>query len=237
MIRATVLGRKYSKKLSKPDLKATFSDVCLVKMELKSNDLRVQVFVLEKPYVVNMYRRNPRDEHYFHQQNKDRIKKTEDLQPRTKPVVTHYKNTYRLHLPWQKCLQSQFKRPFSPSPIAMLFTVTEEMYTWAVKPTQHCTRGGEGGEFVPFGHDGCMARNWKLHWNASTLLSGVVDFFAVILKREVFNGSTKEQFQNFLEQQQQQQHTFIRLYVESVFLNVRGRIYCLFNKLLWLYNF
>ena len=33
MIRAKVHGRKYSKMLSKPDLKATFSDVCLVKTE------------------------------------------------------------------------------------------------------------------------------------------------------------------------------------------------------------
>ena len=54
MIRAKVLGRKYSKMLSKPDLKATFSDVCLVKTELKSNDLKIQVFVLEKPYIVYM---------------------------------------------------------------------------------------------------------------------------------------------------------------------------------------
>ena len=54
MIRARVLWRKYSKKLSKPDLKATFSDVCLVKTELKSNDLRIQVFVLEKSYIVYM---------------------------------------------------------------------------------------------------------------------------------------------------------------------------------------
>ena len=46
--------KKYSKRLSKPDLKATFSDVCLVKTELKSNDLRIQVFVLEKPYIVYM---------------------------------------------------------------------------------------------------------------------------------------------------------------------------------------
>ena len=49
MIRAKVLGRKYSKRLLKPDLKATFSDVYLVKTELKSNDLRIQIFVLEKP--------------------------------------------------------------------------------------------------------------------------------------------------------------------------------------------
>ena len=54
MIRAKILGRTYSKRLSKPDLNATFSDVCLVKTELKSNDLRIQVFVLEKAYIVYM---------------------------------------------------------------------------------------------------------------------------------------------------------------------------------------
>ena len=54
MIRAKVLGRKHSKKLSKPDLKAAFSSVCLVETELGSNDLRIQVFVLEKPYIVYM---------------------------------------------------------------------------------------------------------------------------------------------------------------------------------------
>ena len=79
-----------------------------------------------------------------------------------------------LHSPWQKCLPSQIKRPFSPSPIAMLFAVTQEMHAWAAKPKQHCIRGGEGDEFVSFGHDGIMARNWKLYWNISTVLSGVV---------------------------------------------------------------
>ena len=54
MIRAKVLGRKYSKKVSKPDLKATSSDICLVKTELKSNYLRIQIFVLEMPYIVYM---------------------------------------------------------------------------------------------------------------------------------------------------------------------------------------
>ena len=72
------------------------------------------------------------------------------LQPRTKPVETHYKNTYFFHSPWQKCLPSQIKRPFPPSPFAMLFAITKEMHTWAVRPKQHCNRGGEGGEFVPF---------------------------------------------------------------------------------------
>ena len=54
MIRAKVIGRKHSKKLSKADLKAAFSDVYLVKMELRSNDLRIQVIVVEKPYIVYM---------------------------------------------------------------------------------------------------------------------------------------------------------------------------------------
>ena len=54
MIRAKVVSRKHSKRLSKPDLKATFSDVCLVKTELRLNDLRIQLFVLEKPYIIYM---------------------------------------------------------------------------------------------------------------------------------------------------------------------------------------
>ena len=66
------------------------------------------------------------------------------LQPRTKPVETHYKNTYFLHLPWQKCLLSHIKSLFPPSPIAMLFAVTQEMHALAAEPKQHCTRVGEG---------------------------------------------------------------------------------------------
>ena len=85
-----------------------------------------------------------------------------------------YTNTYFLHSPWQKCLLSQIKRLFPPSPIAMLFAVTQEMHAWTAEPKQHCTRGGEGDEFVPFGHDDNIARNWKLYWNVSTVLSGVV---------------------------------------------------------------
>ena len=54
MVRAKVLGRKYSKRLSKPDLKATIYDVCLINTELKLNDRRIQVFVMEKPYIVYM---------------------------------------------------------------------------------------------------------------------------------------------------------------------------------------
>ena len=96
----------------------------------------------------------------------------------------------------------------------MLFAVTVEIHTWAVKVKQHCTRGGEGGKFVPFGHDGCMAGNWKLYWNASTVLSGVVDFFCGGSEKSGFQWLRKEQFQNFLE------------------LYVGGTIYCFFNKFL-----
>ena len=59
MIRAKVLRRKYSKRLSKLDLKATFSD----KTELKSNDLRIRVLCFGKAlYRLHVYSRNPRDE-------------------------------------------------------------------------------------------------------------------------------------------------------------------------------
>ena len=185
MIRAKVLGRKYSKRLSKPDLKATFSDVCLVKTELKSNDLRIQVLILEKPHIVYMCIVE------IHEMNITSINKIKQGQNQSKRRPTTSDKTcwdtlqkyLFLHLTWQKCFQSQIKRPFLPSPIAMLFTG----HTWAVKPKQHCTRGGEGGEFVPFGQDGCMERNWKLHWNASTVLSCVVDFFC--------GGSEKSRFQ------------------------------------------
>ena len=99
MIRAKVLGRKYSKRLSKPDLKATFYDVCLVKTELKSNDLRIQVFVLEKPYIVYMCIVE------IHEMNITSINKAnEDLQARTKPVETHYKKTYFFALTLTKML-------------------------------------------------------------------------------------------------------------------------------------
>ena len=76
--------------------KATFSDVYLVKTELKSSDLRIQAFALKKPYIVYMCIVE------IHEMNitsinkikQGRIKANEDLQPRTKPVETHYKNTY-----------------------------------------------------------------------------------------------------------------------------------------------
>ena len=105
----------------------------------------------------------------------------------------------------------KLKDRFSP-PLLQCCRFT--VHTWAVKPKQHCTRGGEGGEFVPFGQDGCMERNWKLHWNASILLSWVVDFFCGGSEKSRFQWLHKEQFQNFLE------------------LYLQGRIYCFFNKFL-----
>ena len=99
----------------------------------------------------------------------------------------------------------------------MLFTVTQEMHTWAVKPKQHCTMGGEGDEFVPFEHDGCMTEIENCI-EMPQHLSGVVDKTCPGLwwfRRAVFNGSTKSSFKIFFN-----------------LSNVRGRIYCFFNNCL-----
>ena len=77
MIWAKVLCRKHSKRLSKPDLEATFSDVCLVKTELRLND--AGICFGKAIYRLHVYRRNPRDGYYFHQQNNDRIIANEEL--------------------------------------------------------------------------------------------------------------------------------------------------------------
>ena len=144
----------------------------------------------------------------------------EDLQPWTKPVERHYKNTYSLHLPWQKCSLSQIKRPFPPSPIAMLFTVTEEIHTWAVKPKQHCTRGGEGRRV---GGANLFLLDTMVTWREIQVKTALkclntfvrdVDYFCGGSEKSRFQWLHKEQFQNFLE------------------LYVRGRIYCFFNKFL-----
>ena len=80
MIRAKVLGKKHSKRFSKPDLKASFSDVCLVKTELRSNNPGIQILCFGKAiYRLHAYRTNPRDGYYFHQQNNDRIKANKEL--------------------------------------------------------------------------------------------------------------------------------------------------------------
>ena len=75
------------------DLKATFSDVCLVKTELTSNNLRIQIFVLEKPYIVYMCIVE------IHEMKQGQIQSKRRPTPQTKPVETHYKNNYFLHLP------------------------------------------------------------------------------------------------------------------------------------------
>ena len=77
-------GQKYSGENTLKVVKARR----LVKTELKSNDLRIQVFVLEKPYIVYPYGQS------IWAIKQGRIKANETLQPRTKPVKTHYKNTY-----------------------------------------------------------------------------------------------------------------------------------------------
>ena len=61
-----------------------------------SNDLRIQVFLLEKPYIVYMRIVEIHEMNITSINNikQGRIKANEDLQPRTKPVETHYKNTY-----------------------------------------------------------------------------------------------------------------------------------------------
>ena len=45
----------------------------------------------------------------------------------------------------------------------MLFTVTEEMYTWAVEPKQHCTRDGEG-EWAGGGGANLFPLNTMVAW-------------------------------------------------------------------------
>ena len=84
---------------------------------------------------LHVYRRNPRDEtRTDSKQTKTYNLRQNLLRHITKlPSFCTYpdKNAYKI------------ERPFPPSPIAMLFTITEEMHTWAVKPKQHCTRGGE----------------------------------------------------------------------------------------------
>ena len=80
MIRAKVLGRKLSERLSKPDLKATFSNVSLVKTELMSNDRTIQVICFVKAmYRLHVFRRNPRGGCYFYEQKNDIIKTDKDL--------------------------------------------------------------------------------------------------------------------------------------------------------------
>ena len=103
------------------------------------------------------------------------------LQPRTKPVDTHYKNTYFL----QSSSQNIFAiwKPVHASPIPILFVVTPEMHTWAFRPKQLWTRiGGGGGDFVPVRNDCSMARNYETHGNVKWALSGVVECVVGIQK-------------------------------------------------------
>ena len=143
-----------------------------------------------------MYRRNPRDE----TGTESKQMKTYNLGQILLRHIT--KILIFLQLPWRKCLQSQIKRPFSPSPISVLFTVTEEMHTWVVKP-KHWTlhQGWRGGGRI------CSFWRRRLHGAKlktalkclSTFVRGCKLFFFVVgLKRAVFNGSTKRSFKIFL---------------------------------------
>ena len=79
----------------------------------------------------------------------------------------------------------------------MLFTVTEEMHTWAVKPKQHCTRDGEGVNL--------FLLNTMVAWRElKTALRCLITFvrgcrlFCGGSEKNVFNGSTKSSFKIFL---------------------------------------
>ena len=66
-------------------------------------------------YRLHVYYRNLRDEYCFHQQNKWRpIKQTKTYNLGQTLLRRITKNTYFLHLSWQKCLQSPIKRQFPP---------------------------------------------------------------------------------------------------------------------------
>ena len=99
--------------------------------------------------------------------------------------------------PWPPAFSRKLKDRFSPPLLQCCLRCTLGLLS---QLKQHCTRGirGEGANLFLLDTDGCMEQNWKLHWNASTLLSGVVNFFVVVLKRAVFNGSTKNSFKIFL---------------------------------------
>ena len=152
MIRAKVFGRKYSKRLSKPDLKVTFSDVCLVKMESKVKGSKDPGICFGKSiYIVCMcivestrWILLPS----IKQGHNQKQTKTNNL---GQNLLRHITKVLIFALTLTKNAYSRkLKRPFPPSSVAMLFTTTEEMHTWAVKPKQHCTMGGEGDEFVLF---------------------------------------------------------------------------------------
>ena len=102
----------------------------------------------------------------------------------------------------------------------MLFTVTEEMHIWPVKPKQHRTRGGEGRSGGGGGRICSFWTRWLHGAKLKTALNCLNTFvrgcrlFCGGSEKSRFQWCHKEQFQNFLE------------------LYVRGRIYCFFNKFL-----
>ena len=110
----------------------------------------------------------------------------------------------------------------------MMFAVTEEMHTWAVKPKQHCTRGrdrGGGGGANLFLLDTMIA--WREIENCIEMpqrfCPGMSTFFVVVLKRAVFNGSTKSSFKIFLN------FTYEEEFIVSLKCPYRQNFYFFFN--------
>ena len=89
------------------------------------------------------------------------------------------------------------------------------MHTWAVKPKQHCTRGGEGRR------GGRICSFWT-RWLHGTKLKTALKCLNTFVRgcRLFCGGSEKSRFQRLHKEQFQ---NFLELYV-------RGRIYCFFNK-------
>ena len=66
-------------KAVKARLEGYFLHVCLVKSELRPNDRTIQVICFGKAmYRLHVFRRNPRDGYYFHEQKNDIIKTRKD---------------------------------------------------------------------------------------------------------------------------------------------------------------
>ena len=71
---------KTLRKAVKARLEGYFLHVCLVKSELRPNDRTIQVICFGKAmYRLHVFRRNPRDGYYFHEQKNDIIKTRKDL--------------------------------------------------------------------------------------------------------------------------------------------------------------
>ena len=71
------------------------------------------------------------------------------LQPRTKTVEAYYKIPSFYTRPDQKAYRRKVKNRSPRSLIPILFVVTPEMHTWAFRPNQLWTGGGERATLFP----------------------------------------------------------------------------------------